>query len=336
MKAWLSAAALLGALAAPAGVHAHPLAPALLTFEEGAEGAVTMRWRVPLKRPTGQSLRPRIPAGCKPEGAPSRMLEANEIAVVETQQLLCPPSGLEGMEVSVDGFEDSTVNVVVRVVRPGEDAAHAILGVNRPVLSIAAGPADAPGRSFVEYLRLGIEHLLTGWDHLTFVLGLLVLFGWRRRLIAAVTAFTVGHSVTLALSVLGVVEVPQALVEALIAMTIIVLALEIQFGRHGPVWRHPWTLPGALGLLHGLGFASVLFDTGLPTDEIPLALLGFNLGLELGQLAVIAFVGLMYAVVRRALPSRGWDPRPVVAYAIGSLAAFWVIERTLAALGVVV
>jgi hypothetical protein len=99
------------------------------------------------------------------------------------------------------------------------------------------------------------------------------------------------------------------------------------------VWRHPWTLPGSLGLLHGLGFASVLFDAGLPAGEIPLALLGFNVGLELGQLVVITAAWLVYAAVRRAIPS-GWRAKPVVpAYVIGSLAAFWVIERTLAALG---
>ena len=171
---------------------------------------------------------------------------------------------------------------------------------------------------------------------LSYPTGLLVLFGWHRRLIAAVTAFTVGHSLTLALSVLGIVSVPMVLVEALIALTIMVLALEIQAGQQGPVWKHPWTLPGALGLLHGLGFASVLFDAGLPSDEIPLALLGFNLGLEAGQLAVIAVAGLSFAVVRRVLPS-GWrGNRTIPAYIIGSLAAFWVIERTLAAFGFLV
>jgi hypothetical protein len=157
----------------------------------------------------------------------------------------------------------------------------------------------------------------------------MVLFGWDRRLIAAVTAFTIGHSLTLALSVLGLLSVPQALVEALIALTIVVLALEIQSGKHGVVWRHPWTLPGGLGLLHGLGFASVLFDAGLPKDEIPLALLGFNLGLEVGQLGVIAVAAAVSRLLGRFVPERMQTNKLVIAYAIGSLAAFWVIERTL-------
>lgn len=336
MRAWLGVALTTVVLVASTPARAHPLAPALLTLEQGDDGAVRMQWRAPTKRPTGQSLRPRIPTGCEPSGPPRRALEQDGNTVVETRALRCAPPDLEGVEVTVDGLDDSAVNVVVRVVRSGEDPAHAILGANRPALVIARADADTPSRSFVEYLRLGIEHLLTGWDHLTFVLGLLVLFGWRRRLVAAVTAFTIGHSVTLALSVFGIVEVPQALVEALIAMTIVVLALEIQLGRHGPVWRHPWTLPGALGLLHGLGFASVLFDAGLPGDEIPLALLGFNLGLEVGQLGVIAVAALVYAVVRPAIPARWRDRRVAVAYAIGSLAAFWVIERTLTVLGLTI
>ncbi|MFW2390669.1 MAG: HupE/UreJ family protein, partial [Polyangiales bacterium] len=231
-------------------------------------------------------------------------------------------------------FADSSVNVVVRIARADGDVHHAILDTGTPALTVVTKEEES--HSFLEYLALGVEHLLTGWDHLTFVLGLLVLFGWHRRLIAAVTAFTVGHSLTLALSVLRIVSLPMLLVEALIAFTIVVLALEIQSGKHGPVWRHPWTLPGALGLLHGLGFASVLFDAGLPSDEIPLALLGFNLGLEVAQLGVIAVAWLGYRALRWAVPERWRSNRSIPAYVIGSLAAFWVIERCLAAFGVVV
>ena len=313
---------------------AHPLAPSVLSFEQGHDGTVTMRWRAPVKRPTGQSLRPRIPESCEPLGPPELRVSDDEIAVVETVELRCEPPDMVGAIVVVDGFEDSSVNVVVRLVRSDGSTHHTILGADTPQLTIAA-PKDE-SHSFFEYLMLGVHHLLTGWDHLTFVLGLLVLFGWRRRLIAAVTAFTVGHSLTLALSVLGVVSVSMLLVEALIALTIVVLALEIQSGKQGLVWRHPWSLPGALGLLHGLGFASVLFDAGLPSDEIPLALLGFNLGLEVGQLGVIAVAGASYAAIRSAIPSNWRTHRTFAAYAIGSLAAFWVIERTLAAVGVVV
>jgi hydrogenase/urease accessory protein HupE len=319
------------ALGASSGASAHPLAPSVLSFEQRLDGNVTMRWRAPAKRPTGLSLKPWIPEACTQLTRSERHKTKDETAVITTVDLRCEPPNMVGAVIRVDGLSLSSINVVVRIVRPDGDVYHTILNARTPQFTITA-QEDQP-HSFFEYLALGVEHLLTGWDHLTFVLGLLILFGWHRRLIAAVTAFTVGHSLTLALSVLGIVSLPTALVEALIAMTIVVLALEIHSGQHGPVWKHPWTLPGALGLLHGLGFASVLFDAGLPTDEIPLALLGFNLGLEVGQLGVIAAAGLTFAVVRRVLPPSWQGNRTVPAYVIGSLAAFWVIERTFAAFG---
>ena len=318
----------------PLRAAAHPLAPSVLSFEQSTDGAVTMQWRAPMKRPTGQSLKPLVPSGCKAIGAPTVTLDEGEAAFTETTELECEPADMVGAVISVDGFEDSSVNVVVRIVRADGSVQHAILDARTPRLTLAK--PEETTHSFFEYLMLGVQHLLTGWDHLTFVIGLLILFGWHKRLIAAVTAFTIGHSLTLALSVLGIVRVPQALVEAMIAMTIVVLALEIRSERHGPVWKHPWTLPGSLGLLHGLGFASVLFDAGLPSAEIPLALLGFNLGLELGQLCVIAVAGVSYAAIHSAIPA-GWrGNRALAAYVIGSLAAFWVIERTFAAFGYVV
>ena len=322
------------ALGAPEVARAHPLAPSVLSFEQHADGIVTMQWRAPVKRPTGQSLRPRVPESCKPLGPAEIQRTDDEIAIVETVELRCEPPDMLGTVIEVDGFADSSINVVLRLVREDGTVHHSILDAGTPSLTIAR-PEDE-SHSFFEYLALGVEHLLTGWDHLTFVLGLMLLFGWHRRLIAAVTAFTLGHSLTLALSVLGIVSLPMALVEASIAMTIVVLALELQSGQHGPVWRHPWTLPGALGLLHGLGFASVLFDAGLPADEIPVALLGFNLGLELGQLGVIALAGACFAAIRSLLPANWQADRGIAAYAIGSLAAYWVIERTLAAFGFVV
>jgi hypothetical protein len=311
---------------------AHPLAPSVLSFEPHSDAMITMTWRTPSKRPTGQSLRPRIPKTCMALGPPATSKSEDGSAIIETTELRCEQPNMLGAVVRVDGFEDSTMNVVVRIVRTDGSIDHAILDTATRQLTILA--PEEQSHSFVEYLRLGVEHLLTGWDHLTFLIGLLILFGWHRRLIAAITAFTIGHSLTLALSVLGIVRVPQMAVEALIALTIVILALEIQSGRHGLVWRHPWSLPGSLGLLHGLGFASVLFQAGLPASEVPLALLGFNLGLELGQLLVIAVAWGLFIAVRGAIPS-SWRAKPAIAaYVIGSLAAFWVIERSLAALGV--
>lgn len=316
----------------PRAVSAHPLAPSVLSFERAGDGTVTMTWRAPAKRPTGQSLRPRVPESCEALGPVEQNRTDDGLVITETVSLRCAHDDMLGAVIGVDGFEDSTMNVVVRIVRPDGSIHHAILHARVPELVVTA--PEQQSHAFFDYLTLGVEHLLTGWDHLTFVVGLLLLFGWQRRLVAAVTAFTMGHSLTLALSVLGILEVPQMAVEALIAATIVVLALEIRSGARGPVWRHPWSLPGSLGLLHGLGFASVLFDAGLPAAEIPLALLGFNLGLEAGQLMVIAVAWAGYAALRSAIPP-SWRSQPTIpAYVIGSLAAFWVIERTLAALGI--
>lgn len=240
---------LLG-LVLPSPANAHPLAPSVLSFEQGGRGEVTMRWRAPVKRPTGQSLRPRVPQICEATGPASVSVNEEKTAVTETQELQCDPPDMSGALIAVDGFEDSTINVVVRVVRADGNVHHAILDAGRPSLTVAAQEDDS--YTFFEYLMLGSEHLLTGWDHLTFVIGLLILFGWHRRLIGAVTAFTVGHSLTLALSVLGFLSVPQAIVEALIAMTIVVLALEINQEATGPCGSIRGRFQARLGCCTGL------------------------------------------------------------------------------------
>src|SRR5258706_223693 len=178
------------------------------------------------------------------------------------------------------------------------------------------------------YVRLGIEHILTGIDHLLFVLGLLLLISGRRRLVWTLTAFTLGHSVTLSLAALGLVHVPTAPVEAAIAGSILVLAVELArdpaSARGSWVHGRPWTMAALFGLLHGLGFAGALVEAGLPDGEIPLALFSFNVGIEIGQLAFVAAAVTLGAAVGALLPLRRGVRRLAPAYAIGSLAAFWV------------
>ena len=180
------------------------------------------------------------------------------------------------------------------------------------------------------YLGLGVEHILLGIDHLLFVLGLMLLVPGTRRLVATVTAFTIAHSVTLALAVLGVVNVPSGPVEAIIALSIFFVAAEIVLLRHGKgamTARVPWIVAGTFGLLHGFGFAGAIAEVGLPHGDVPLALLLFNLGVEAGQLAFIAVVLGVLSLARR-LPTH--TPRWAgfaVPYAMGSIALFWVLER---------
>jgi hydrogenase/urease accessory protein HupE len=190
----------------------------------------------------------------------------------------------------------------------------------------------------LRYLGLGIEHILLGIDHLLFVLGLLLIVRGAWMLIKTITAFTLAHSITLALATLGFVEVPSPPVDAAIALSIMFLGAEIlraRQGRPGLAARAPWVVAFAFGLLHGLGFAGALTQLGLPPGEIPLALLFFNVGVELGQLMFIAAVlALAWALRQLQVAWPRWS-EPLPAYAIGTVAALWFIERTSAMIAVI-
>jgi hypothetical protein len=189
---------------------------------------------------------------------------------------------------------------------------------------------------FCSYLQLGIEHLWTGFDHVLFVLGLLLLIRGRRSLLLAISAFTLGHSITLSLATLGYVDFPTGLIEVGIAASLLVLAVEIPGrldGRPSLLEQRPWTVTAAFGLLHGLGFAGALAEIGLPRAEIPLALLAFNVGIELGQIGLVLLAGALALAWRGSgLPLHTQRGRWAAAYAMGSLAAFWVFQRATAAL----
>jgi hydrogenase/urease accessory protein HupE len=192
------------------------------------------------------------------------------------------------------------------------------------------------------YTVLGVEHILLGIDHLLFVLALLLLVRGVGRLVATVTAFTVAHSITLGAATLGFVHVPSAPVEAVIALSILFLASELARRRLAPASaaaqgdaadltaRFPWIVAFSFGLLHGFGFAGALSEVGMPAQAVPLALLFFNVGVEIGQLSFIAAVFAMGWLIRSAaVRAPDWWPR-AAAYGIGSVAAFWVVQRTLA------
>jgi hydrogenase/urease accessory protein HupE len=179
-------------------------------------------------------------------------------------------------------------------------------------------------------MRLGVGHILTGLDHLLFVAGLLLIVAGFTRLLKAITAFTVAHSVTLGLAALGVVDVPPTPVEAVIALSIVFLAVELAQHHRGAdrlTYRKPWLVASAFGLLHGFGFAGTLTRIGIPAGDIPLALLSFNLGVEAGQLCFIAAVlALVYSLRTLEIAPPRWT-RPIPAYALGSFASFWFLER---------
>ncbi len=316
------------------GARAHIFAPALLELKETAEGQFAVRWKEPAVRARGTSLRPVLPAGCTGIGTPvvktnPRKLSAGAVA----EWTVSCAGGLVEKTLGVEGLDTSQTSALLRIQ-------FADGRVVRQVLTASASSFTIPDREgsldvAISYGELGVEHILSGWDHLTFVLGLIVLVVGRRRLVVTITAFTLGHSVTLALAVLGVVQVPQELTEALIALSIVLVAIELarraMGGEPGILSRRPWAMAGAFGLLHGLGFAGALSEIGLPEGEIPLALLFFNIGIELGQLGFVAVVLCLWALLCRVPLDLSRQPvRLAPAYAIGTVAAFWFIQRSVA------
>jgi hydrogenase/urease accessory protein HupE len=223
----------------------------------------------------------------------------------------------------------------VRLERLDGSTQLARLTPSSPSFVVEATPSKT--QVLRSYLSLGVEHILGGIDHLLFVLALLIITRGTWSLIKTVTAFTVAHSITLSLAALGFVRVPPAPVEAVIALSIVFVAAEIvrsRQGRPGLTDRAPWVVAFTFGLLHGFGFAGALSEIGLPQLDIPLALFSFNVGVEIGQLLFIAAVFAIAAVARQimrhvALPQPVWAWR-VAPYVIGSVSAFWLIQRVAA------
>lgn len=321
-------ALLLAVVAASAA--AHPLAPSLLDLRERDGGRVEVVWKLSLLQPTGSDLRPELPEHCVPSS--ERTSERDDSSVTVRWSEDCGEQGLVGGTLRVVGLGRTRTDALVRIeLRDGRRLQAVISGAEA-----AFEVVERQGRGWValDYARLGVEHILTGLDHLTFVLGLMLLVRNRRALLITLTAFTLGHSVTLSAAALGYVDFPTRLVEFAIAASIFVLALELAGDREDDAThRRPWWFAFVFGLLHGLGFAGALAEIGLPADEIPLALLTFNVGIEVGQIVFVAVVwGILALVGRRADTAPVWL-RALPVYAIGSLAALWCIERAVEWLG---
>ena len=307
---------------------AHEVRPAYLELRQRADDHYDVLWKVPaLGNDMRLGIYVELPAKCKRLGESYRLFRNN--AFMERWSVDCP-GGLVGHTIAIDGLTATMTNVLVRVQRSNGTTQVARLTPAVATFVVEAQP-DALEVA-ATYFRLGVEHILTGVDHLLFVLALLILVKGVKRLIATVTAFTLAHSLTLAGATLGLVHVPQPPVEACIALSIVFVAAEILRRRGGLTARFPWMIAFIFGLLHGFGFAGALSEVGLPQNAIPIALLFFNLGVEAGQLL---FIGAVFTAVaaghfilrsrRLALPPWAWRIPP---YAIGALATFWVIDRT--------
>lgn len=304
------------------GARAHPLAPASLAVHETQVGQAQATFKYSLQV-RSQALSPGFPAEC-----------SAGLIGVSTQQgsrtarysMRCPGRSLQGLRLGVDGLQDASINALVRVQLADGRVVRSLLSEGRPWFVIP--PRSSALEVAGDYLLLGVEHLLTGLDHVLFVVALLWLVSGLRRVLWTLTAFTAGHSVTLCLAALGLVNVPQAPVEVAIAATLVLAALHVVHPPEGGL-RMGWALAAGFGLVHGLGFAGALSETGLPTDEVPLSLASFNLGIELGQVLVVLIWWLAGALARQRFEvvPRWW--RAGCGYAVGSLAAMWCMERAL-------
>jgi len=311
-------------LAAPA--FAHEVRPAYLELRQTGPETYNALWKVPgLGEDLRLGLYVELPAGCTHVTEPrASMINA---AFTERWSVRCA-GGLTGGTIHIAGLAATMTDVLVRLERLDGTTQVTRLTPSAPSFVVEAVPrALAVAQT---YLVLGVEHILGGIDHLLFVLALLLITRGTMRLVKTVTAFTVAHSITLAMATLGFVHVPSKPVEAVIALSIVFVAAEILHGRRGVegvTARAPWIVAFTFGLLHGFGFAGALSEVGLPQGNIPLALLLFNVGVEVGQLlfiaAALAFVALVWRI---RIPFPRWvEMAP--SYAIGSVAMFWVIQR---------
>lgn len=309
---------------------AHEVRPALLEIKETTRGRYDVVWRTPLFSGQRLPIALRLPNEARNLRQP--VVREFPDALLEREWIDAGPAGLAGKRIEFVGLQATITDVLVRVQTFDGTTSTTLVHPSQPWVDIAVAPG--PLAVAGAYLRLGVEHIWGGFDHLLFVLALLLLVrGWR-RVVATVTAFTIAHSITLAAATLGFVHMPQKPVEATIALSIVFVAAEIvhsRQGRPGLTEKAPWVIAFTFGLLHGFGFASALSEVGLPQNSIPVALLFFNVGVEVGQLL---FIALVFAVTRlaRQVASRIALPRPVWAwrippYAIGSVAALWVIQR---------
>lgn len=302
----------LTVLVAAAPAFAHEMSMAEMEVRETARGEFLWQWSAANdKRPMGDDLIPRWPEACTANGP---------------HLLRCGAEGLKGT-FAMDGVGKKYSAALVKVFwLDGQTRVYTLTG-SQPTLQLYGSAEDQRGRGEIAraYVILGVEHILGGIDHLLFVAGLLFLVGFRRRLIGTITAFTLAHSLTLACSVFGLISLRPPPVEASIAMSIVLVASEALRARDTLARRLPALVSFLFGLVHGLGFAGALKEVGLPQSHLPLALLTFNVGVEIGQLLMVAAA---FLIVHLPLPQRWFTTarRPAL-YAVGIVAAYWSWQR---------
>lgn len=306
---------------------AHEVRPAFLRISDVSAVAgpehFEILWRVPTGGETELTIYVVMPDHCAALTEPLTWHDAGVRVAKWTSHC---PGGIQGHAITIGDLSASVTDVLVRYERSNGTAQ--VERLTPTSMSFVVTESESWHQVARSYTGLGVEHILLGIDHLLFVLALLMIVSGWRKLVATVTSFTLAHSITLAASTLGLVHVPQAPVEAVIALSILFVAMEIvhwRQGHPGITRQYPWIVAFVFGLLHGFGFAGALSAIGLPEHAIPLALLFFNIGVELGQLLFIVAVFLVWSLLKKIRwPEWAWR---VPVYCIGSMAAYWTIDR---------
>jgi hydrogenase/urease accessory protein HupE len=314
----------LAAFAALQAAAAHDARPVALAIEETATQVYTVSLRVPpsVERDNLPSLR--LPTGCSVAGNGGAGVAPGRKALLHCR------NSLDGSTLHLDWpLYNPSLSTVLHYTPQGQAPRFSVFAPTADGITLSTTPR---WRDVVlSYLRSGISHIWSGYDHLLFVAGLLLLARTPRRILLGVTGFTLAHSVTLSLAALGIVSPPVEPTEAAIALSIVFLARELTLARQDTLaWRHPALVASSFGLLHGFGFAAALQENGLPRDHVATALLGFNLGVEIGQLLfIVAVIGLL-RVAQRLTPAAVPDPARATSlggYAVGTLSLYWLLER---------
>ena len=301
---------------------AHQSGLSYINIEKEPSNLLHITYKKPLSDTRGEDITILYPARCT-QTTPTEKKIVNGF-IIRTYMLDCGREGLHNSRVWIRGLVSSDRGVLIRY----DDKEHIYKSLLRAATPfIAINEKLSRWSLFVQYLQMGVMHILTGFDHLSFVTGLLVLAPSLRALLFTISAFTLSHSITLALGILGTVTINTAFVEAMIALSILFLAKEITMPRITLTKKHLGFVAFLFGLVHGLGFSSSLSDIGLPHNEIPLSLFAFNLGIELGQITYILFASIVFYLLRRFMKKSTLDI--IVAYIIGSVSAFWIFERVL-------
>ena len=313
--------------------YAHEVRPAYLEITQPGASVYQVVWKQPTLGEIAVHLVPHLSNGWL-EQAPQQQYTAGGFLIRTWKINTADPDALAGASLTIEGLEYTITDVLVSIRLSGGQDRDAIIHPEEPRLALPPGGHEQ--FTLPAYLRLGIEHILTGPDHLLFVLGLVLIVRSRSMLLRTVSAFTLAHSITLAATILGKVRLPTSFVEASISLSILLLAPEVLRVRRGETSltvRYPWAVAFVFGLFHGMGFASGLTSLGFPSHELFSALLLFNLGVEVGQLAFIALV-ISIGAALRATPVASWPlARQLPAYAVGIAGAYWTIQCSMVWLG---